>query len=127
MEETLRRDGPPQRLFRVALEDIDVGGAAVKAGDWAAIFFAAANRDPEVFEDPDALILNRPNIKQHMTFGHGIHHCMGAGVARMEGDKLLNGILDTYRALEPGSGPMVRQRGGLLNYGLERCPVAFLR
>jgi cytochrome P450 len=127
MEETLRRDGPPQRLFRVALKDIDVGGAAVKAGDWAAIFFAAANRDPEVFEDPDALILNRPNIKQHMTFGHGIHHCMGAGVARMEGDKLLNGILDTYRALEPGSGPMVRQRGGLLNYGLERCPVAFLR
>lgn len=127
MEETLRRDGPPQRLFRVATCDIELGGAEIKEGDWVALFFSAANRDPAVFENPDDFILNRPNVKRHMTFGQGIHHCMGMGVARMEGDKMLNGLLDAYSAIEPGSGPMVRQTGGLLNYGLDSCPVKFVR
>jgi hypothetical protein len=48
---------------------------------------------------------------------------MGAGIARNEAEKMLNGILDRYRAVEPGDGPVVRQRGGLLNYGLQHCPV----
>lgn len=125
MEECLRRDGPPQRLFRVALEDYEVGGAKVKQGDWVAVFFAAANRDPSVFENPDEFILNRPNIKRHLTFGHGIHHCMGSSIARMEADKLLNGVLDHYSAIKPGATAPVRQNGGLLNYGLETCPVDF--
>lgn len=127
MEETLRRDGPPQRLFRVATQDVEVGGVQVKEGDWVALFFAAANRDPAVFERPHELILNRPNVKRHLTFGHGIHHCMGSNVARMEGDKMVNGLLDTYSRLLPGKTPMQRQSGGLLNYGLETCPVTFVR
>ncbi len=126
VEECLRRDGPPQRLFRVATRDVAVGGAQVKEGDWAAIFYASANRDPSVFEDPDRLILNRPNINKHLTFGHGIHFCMGAGIARLEAITMINGILDKFSAVEPGSAPMVRQTGGLLNYGLERCPVRFV-
>lgn len=123
MEETLRRDGPPQRLFRVAMSDYEIGGVQVKKGDWVAVFFAAANRDPDEFENPDELILNRPNIKRHVTFGHGIHHCMGARTARMEADKLLNGLLDRYQRIEPGASPLRRQEGGLLNYGLDACPV----
>ncbi len=123
MEETLRRDGPPQRLFRVALADVEIGGVEVKQGDWVAVFFAAANRDPVEFENPNELILDRPNIKRHVTFGHGIHHCMGARTARMEADKLLNGLLDAYSSIGPGSSPLKRQEGGLLNYGLESCPV----
>lgn len=123
IEESLRRDGPPQRLFRVALEDCQVGEAQVRAGDWVALFFAAANRDPAVFERPDEFILNRPNIGKHLTFGHGIHSCMGSRVARMEADKLLNGLLDHFKAIEPGNSPPQRQTGGLLNYGLESLPV----
>ena len=126
MEETLRRDGPPQRLFRVALSDYEINGVTVKAGDWVAVFFAAANRDPAEFENPDELILNRPNIKRHVTFGHGIHHCMGARTARMEADKLINGLLDHYSRIEPGTKPLRRQEGGLLNYGLETCPVRLI-
>jgi cytochrome P450 len=127
LEETLRRDGPPQRLFRVATQDIEIGGAHVRAGDWIAVFYAAANRDPSVFENPNELILNRPNIKRHLTFGHGIHHCMGSNVARMEGDKVVNGLLNSFSAILPGKTPMVRQSGGLLNYGLENCPVNLVR
>lgn len=127
MEETLRRDGPIQRLFRVAVEDYDVGGVTVKKGDWVALFFSSANRDPEVFENPDEFIIGRSNVKRHMTFGQGIHFCMGLNVARMEGDKMLNGILDAFSAILPGNGPMVRQSGGLLNYGLDKCPVKLVR
>ncbi len=126
LEECLRRDGPPQRLFRVATQDVNVGGAEVKEGDWAALFFASANRDPSVFERPDELVLNRPNISKHLTFGHGIHFCMGAGIARLEATTMINGILDKFSAVEPGSAPMVRQTGGLLNFGLETCPVRFV-
>lgn len=125
MEESLRRDGPPQRLFRVCREDYDIGGATIRAGDWVALFFASANRDPEFFPDPDEFILNRDNARRHLTFGHGIHHCMGHLVARMEADKLLNGILDHVDAIE-ATGPAVRQSGGLLNYGLERLPIRFV-
>lgn len=127
MEETLRRDGPPQRLFRVAMQDYELSGAKIKAGDWVAVFFAAANRDPDEFPEPDQLILNRANIKRHLTFGHGIHHCMGARTARMEADKLLNGLLDRYSRIEPASAPLQRQQGGLLNYGLDACPVNLVK
>jgi cytochrome P450 len=123
IEECLRRDGPPQRLFRVAVEDCTVGDVQVRKGDWVALFFAAANRDPSVFPEPDELILNRPNIGKHLTFGHGIHSCMGSRVARMEADKLLNGLLDCFVAIESGDSPPVRQTGGLLNYGLDSLPV----
>jgi cytochrome P450 len=123
IEESLRRDGPPQRLFRVATRDCTVGETLVREGDWVALFYAAANRDPAVFESPDEFILGRPNISKHLTFGHGIHSCMGARIARMEADKLLNGLLDQFSGIEPGAGQPRRQTGGLLNYGLDSLPV----
>ncbi|MEM1156530.1 MAG: cytochrome P450, partial [Pseudomonadota bacterium] len=125
IEESLRRDGPPQRLFRVAKQDCQVGDTLVREGDWVALFYAAANRDPTVFEQPDEFILNRPNITSHMTFGHGIHSCMGARIARMEADKLLNGLLDHFSGVEPGESEPRRQTGGLLNYGFDSLPVVF--
>lgn len=124
IEESLRRDGPPQRLFRVATRDVEHGGVQVKAGDWAAFFMSAANRDPSVFEDPDKFVLNRPNIGRHLTFGHGIHHCLGAGVARMEAEKMLQVILDHCSGIEAGAaGAKQRQSGGLLAYGYQTLPV----
>ena len=125
IEESLRRDGPPQRLFRVATSDCQVGETRVRAGDWVALFYAAANRDPSVFENPDQFIMNRPNANRHMTFGHGIHSCMGARIARMEADKLLNGLLDHFSSVEAADAAPQRQTGGLLNYGLDSLPVIF--
>ncbi|WP_420467062.1 cytochrome P450 [Panacagrimonas sp.] len=123
IEESLRRDGPPQRLFRVASTDVEIGGAQIRKGDWVALFYASANRDPAMFENPDRFVLGRPTAGRHLTFGHGIHHCMGAGIARLEADKMINGILDRCSRVELGSAPMKRQTGGLLNYGLDQCPV----
>jgi len=127
IEESLRRDGPPQRLFRVATQDVEIGGVKVHQDDWVAIFYAAANRDPSVFEKPDEFILNRLNINRHLTFGHGIHHCMGAGIARVEASVLVNGLLDRFAQMSPGKRPMHRQTGGLLSYGFETCPIQFVR
>lgn len=125
IEESLRRDGPVQRLHRVCTQDTMIGDANIKAGDWVAVFHASANRDPEVFENPDEFVLKRPNVGKHTTFGHGIHHCMGAGIARNEAAQMINSILDRYSAIE-AAGERKRQRGGLLNYGLETCPVRFV-
>lgn len=126
MEESLRRDGPIQRLFRICTQDTELGGVTIRKDEWVALFFASANRDPAVFENPDEFILSRPNIKHHMTFGHGIHFCMGNAVARMEAEKLLNGILDRVTGIELGEGGIKRQSGGLLNYGPESLNVRFL-
>lgn len=123
IEESLRRDGPPQRLFRVATRDCVHGGVSIREGEWVAFFMAAANRDPSVFPEPDQFTLNRPNIGKHVTFGHGIHHCLGSGVARMEAEKMLEVILDHCTAVLPGSKPKQRQTGGLLTYGLQTLPV----
>ena len=82
--ESLRYHGPPQRLFRVATRDVELGSAKIRRGDWVACFFGAANYDPAVFPDPYKFILNRPNAKRHMSFGHGIHRCLGAPLARLE-------------------------------------------
>lgn len=123
IEESLRRDGPPQRLFRVATRDCEHGGVQIKKDQWVAFFMAAANRDPSVFPEPDRFQLQRPNIGKHVTFGHGIHHCLGSAVARMEAEKMLDVLLDHCSGIEAGSQPARRQRGGLLTYGLQSLPV----
>jgi cytochrome P450 len=123
IEESLRRDGPPQRLFRVATRDCTHGGVSIKAGEWVAFFMAAANRDPDVFPDPDRFVLDRPNIARQVSFGQGIHHCLGSGLARMEAQKMLEALLDRCTAIRWGRNERRRQTGGLLTYGLQTLPV----
>ena len=123
MEEAARHSGPVQRLHRVCVRDTEVGGVPIRAGDWVAIFFAAANRDPAVFERPDEFLLTRPNANRHLTFSHGIHYCMGANLARLECETMLNALFDRGRALEPGHLPARRQTGGSLNYGFATLPL----
>ena len=121
--ETLRHSGPPQRLFRIATRDTTLRDAKIREGDWVALFFAAANHDADVFESPHEFKINRPNINQLLTFGHGIHHCVGSMLARLEAECLMNAILDSGRVLRAGDAPRVRQTASLLNYGLDRLPV----
>ncbi|WP_264074109.1 cytochrome P450, partial [Mycolicibacter minnesotensis] len=81
VEEAMRVDGPPQRLFRIATRDVEVGGKQIRKGDWVALFFGSANRDPDVFPDPGKLDIDRPNIRQQLSMGHGLHFCLGASLA----------------------------------------------
>lgn len=92
VEELLRYDSPLQRTFRVATEDFQLGGQEIRRGQIVAMMFGAANRDPEQFPVPDQLDVTRHGI-HHMAFGHGIHACFGAPLARLEGRVALATLL----------------------------------
>ena len=83
VEETLRYDSPVQMLFRGARQDAEVGGEPVSAGQMILTMLAAANRDPAAFRDPDTYDVGRTD-NLHVSFGHGIHYCLGAPLARRE-------------------------------------------
>ncbi|MCE9651054.1 MAG: cytochrome P450 [Parvibaculum sp.] len=122
IDETLRHSGPPQRLFRIALRDVDVGGRLIKQGDWVALFFAAANHDARVFENPARFDIDRKNLNKQLTFGVGIHHCLGSALARMEARSLVNAALDHWPDISLAAPP-VSQRASLLNHGLDRLQL----
>jgi hypothetical protein len=83
IEEFLRYDGPSGALARVAAADTELGGRTIREGQRVFAFMNSANRDPEAFDDPERFDIGRPQ-NPHMTFGHGIHFCLGAPLARLE-------------------------------------------
>jgi pimeloyl-[acyl-carrier protein] synthase len=123
VEELLRYDSPVQFTSRHALEDLDVGGRRVRAGETVVAVLGAANRDPAQFPDPDRLDLARaPN--RHLAFGGGIHFCLGAPLARMEAAVAIPAMLARLPGLEPGPGPPLRRDTVTLR-GLASLPVTF--
>ena len=84
IEEGLRYEAPVGGLFRMAKSDTMVNGTEIKSGEHIWLIFAAANRDPEIFSDPDSFSLYRENARDHLAFGHGEHFCIGATLARSE-------------------------------------------
>jgi cytochrome P450 len=77
----------------VALEDFEIGGNHVKAGQAVLLMLGAANHDPTVFPDPGSLKLERPNARKHLSFGTGIHACIGASLARLQGSIAIGAII----------------------------------
>jgi cytochrome P450 len=86
IEEILRLESPVQLSARVALTDTVVAGTLVRAGEMVVIYLAAANRDPAVFDDPHRFDVGRPNAGKHLAFSGGRHFCLGAALARAEGE-----------------------------------------
>lgn len=127
VEETMRLTGPPQRLFRIATRDAEIAGSVIRKGDWVALFFGAANRDPEVFDDPGRLDLDRPNIRAQLSLGHGLHFCLGAALARLEVIAILDAVLDRYGTIAPGDSPARKQDASLLTHGFTRLPLVLSR
>jgi cytochrome P450 len=84
VEEMLRLLSPTAGMWRIATRDTTLGDARIAAGDWVMLRFAAANRDPSVFDDPDRFDVERRNARQHMAFGRGLHVCIGNMLARKE-------------------------------------------
>lgn len=120
IDESLRCDGPPQRLFRIATRDLEWRGRTLRAGDWVALFFAAANHDPSVFPEPARFDIDRPNLQQQLSFGHGIHRCLGFALARLEAAALVRAVLARYPTLALGVTAPVRQHANLLNASFDR-------
>jgi cytochrome P450 len=121
VDELLRFDGPVQITQRIAIEDMDVAGCAVKAGDEILLVLGAADRDPAAFSDPNRLDVTR-DARRHVAFGGGIHHCLGAALARMEGQIAFQALLDRFGRIELAGMPARRPTFTLR--GLESLPVA---
>lgn len=120
VEEVLRYDAPAQVISRVALKDTVIGDTPVRAGESMLLILAAANRDPSVYDEPDRLDLARPTGARNLGFGHGIHFCLGAPLARLAAQAALGEIaaLDLEIA-EPGP----RHTEGMIIRGLASLPV----
>ncbi|MEU0581418.1 cytochrome P450 [Streptomyces griseoincarnatus] len=126
VEELLRYDGPVElATWRFATEPVVIGGQRIETGDPVLVVLAAADRDPERFADPDTLDLGRRD-NQHLGYGHGIHYCLGAPLARLEGQTALATLLTRLPDLRLAADPAeLRWRGGLIMRGLRTLPVEF--
>lgn len=121
VEELLRYDSPVQKMGRIALADIQIAGKQIKQGQLVCLSFAAANRDPEQFALPQQLDINRyPN--RHLAFGHGLHYCIGAALARLEGQIVINSVLRCLPGLQLANENLEWYRNFTLR-GLKSLPV----
>jgi cytochrome P450 len=123
VEELLRFDGPVQRTARIPSEDLTIGGRTIPKGEMVMPFLGAADRDPAQFPDPDRLDITRAD-NRHIAFGMGIHFCLGAPLARMEGQIAINTLLARLPKLALATDkPQFRQ--SLTLRGLQVLPVSF--
>jgi cytochrome P450 len=114
VEECARWDTPVQVRTRVATADLRLGDQAVGAGQTLFLLLGAANRDPRAFPDPDRFDIARTH-NHHLAFGHGLHYCLGAGLARQETHAALEALLGRWPDLALAPGPRPRRRP---NFGL---------
>ncbi|HEX6388302.1 MAG TPA: cytochrome P450 [Solirubrobacteraceae bacterium] len=126
VQETIRLTGPAQRLFRVANTDTTLGGKRIAKDERVAVFFAAASTDPAVFEDPLEFRLDRPNANKHLSFGLGAHFCLGAPLALLTADVLINAVFDRFDRVEHGAVAPRSQDATLLIHGFSELPLRFI-
>jgi len=109
VDELLRIDGPAHMLVRLAKADLTIGDTAMRAGERLFLMMNTANRDPAVFDAGDDLDLTRAE-NRHLAFGRGVHMCLGAPLARLEGEQVLHGLTERFRTIRFGDGePVWRQ------------------
>lgn len=125
IEESLRHSGPPQRLFRIATRDVELDGQLIREGDWVALFYAAANHDPAMFTQPAVFDLDRKNLRQHLSMGMGIHHCLGFAVAKSEAAALVEVVLQRFAQLSLGAAQPVPQTTSLLTHSFDALTIKF--
>ncbi|MFI6165239.1 cytochrome P450 [Nocardia sp. NPDC051052] len=123
IEEVLRHRSPTsETTFRYTTTPITVGGIAIAAGELIVLSVAATGRDPRRFADPEVIDIDRPD-NGHLAFGHGIHYCVGAPLARMEGRIGLARLLERYPDLELSPGSETEWRTSFAIRGLTALPV----
>jgi cytochrome P450 len=123
VEELLRYDGPVHVTGRIATTDLEVNGHAFPAKSSVITLLAAANRDPERFEHPDKLDITRTD-NQHLTFSQGIHYCLGAALARLEGQVVFADLAKRWPELQLAAPPEeIEYRDHFVLRGLKALPV----
>ena len=116
VDELLRYDSPVQLDGRVVRENLEMGGRRLRAGEKVIGLLGAANRDPAAFDSPDALDIGRKE-GSHLSFGRGIHYCLGASLAVMEARIAFRGLLDRFAAIRLAAEP--RYRDGIVLRGVD--------
>lgn len=124
VEELLRYDGPVETsTLRWTREDTRVGDVVIPAGETVLLVISSANRDPNHFSNPDDLDIDR-EIKGHLAFGHGLHYCLGAPLARMEGQIAIGTLLRRFPRLALGVSPdTLAWQPGMLMRGVRQLPL----
>lgn len=127
VEETLRYDPPVQSVFRSATADVEIAGAVIPAGSRVQLSFAAANRDPRHYAEPDRFLAARNSDTSHLSFGSGIHFCIGAPLVRIEAETFLRQLFERTGGMEP-TVPLTRIKSptfrGIANLPLRLIPRA---
>jgi cytochrome P450 len=121
VEESLRVESPVQVTARFAVRDTEVAGRPVRSGALVVLMLAGANRDPDVFDDPHAFDVRRANARDHLAFSSGRHFCLGAALARLEGEVGLQRLFDRYPHLALAGG--AQRRPTRVLRGWEHLPV----
>jgi cytochrome P450 len=116
VEEILRYDSPVQNTGRICRTDTTVAGVPLRSGDVVGIMLGGVNRDPAVFADPDRFDVTRANAREHLSFSAGPHYCLGAALARLEGEIGLRALFDRYPDLKLAGEPHRRPTRVLRGY-----------
>jgi cytochrome P450 len=111
VEESMRLEPAAASVHRYATRDTEKFGARIRAGDFVDVSLSAANRDPEVFPQPDKLDPGRPNLRRHVTFAHGPHACLGIHLARLETTLGVQAVLEGLPSVTLVNGADVAPRG----------------
>jgi cytochrome P450 len=122
VEEVLRFDSPVQSTGRLATEDVELAGVHVPRRTIVVTLLGAANRDPAVFTEPDRFDVRRANAREHLAFSSGVHYCLGANLARLEGEVALRMLFDRFPDLSLAGQPHRRDTRTL--WGYDAMPVA---
>lgn len=126
VEEALRYWSPVQSPgLRKAKEDVEIGGTVIPTGEQAMVSLGSANRDPERFANPDVFDIARANANRHVAFGKGIHTCLGAPLARIEGQVTFTTLFRRFPELRLAVPPEELRWGGSFMRGFSRLPVLF--
>ncbi|WP_156680865.1 cytochrome P450 [Sphingomonas profundi] len=127
VEEVLRLETPIQGLYRICTRDVVLDGVALAKGTAINVRWAAANRDPAVFACPAEIDLNRRNAGAHMTFGSGIHHCLGAALARLEMTASFRALVDRLDDIAyPADFAGPQYLPSFLQRSIELLPITFI-
>lgn len=121
VSETIRWQTPLAYMRRTAKQDIELGGKTIKAGDKVAMWYVSGNRDDEVIERPNDYWIQRPNVRRHLSFGFGIHRCVGNRLAELQLKIIWEEIMARFPRIEV-VGPPKRVYSSFVK-GYEHLPV----